>query len=115
MKKRKLKRICLGVLLYLLTVCAIGVGSYGYFRSKYIRDLKAEDEVKDPEKLVIYTPEASHSGTLTILYPDDSIQFQYQGEIQILNDGEDGKEIDIAIQIPETKTVHTPTVVKAAK
>lgn len=47
-----------------------------------------------------YAPDANTYGTLTV-YEKDSVVYAYQGEINIVNDGSDGNNIEILIDIDE--------------
>lgn len=55
---------------------------------------------KEPENLVINIPDPCKTGTLTVESESETL-FEYAGEIEIINDGKDGKPISIMINIED--------------
>lgn len=55
---------------------------------------------KEPENLVINIPDQCKTGTLTVESESETL-FEYAGEIEIINDGKDGKPISIMIHIED--------------
>ena len=63
-----------------------------------------------PEQLIIQSTEPSHYGTVTILDGNGDIYFQYTGDINLLNNGLDGEDVDIQIQLPSATATDGDTV-----
>lgn len=64
--------------------------------------LPVRDIIKQPKELVINTttrPYKCNKGTLTIS-KDGTVLYSYLGEIQIINDGNDGNQIEVFIDYP---------------
>lgn len=63
--------------------------------------VKQEKEIyKETTPLTIEIPEKRNDGTLKVLYEDGSVFYQYSGEIDILNNGRNGEEIEIVVHLP---------------
>lgn len=61
-----------------------------------------EPENEEPERLVIETLPECTNGTFTILDDSGGVYFQYEGKINIINNGENGQPIKITINLPDT-------------
>lgn len=59
-----------------------------------------EEPEQTPEPLVIETVRPCTQGRVTV-YQGNEVLYQYGGEIDIANDGTDGKEIEIVVEYPE--------------
>lgn len=59
-----------------------------------------EQERSQPQKLVITTPKPCTKGSLTI-YGQGEVQYQYSGEIQLVNDGKNGEDIEVIVEYPD--------------
>lgn len=59
-----------------------------------------EQEHPQPQKLVIATPKPCTKGSLTI-YGQGEVQYQYSGEIQLVNDGKNGEDIEVIVEYPD--------------
>lgn len=64
------------------------------------REKPEETQKKETTPLVVNTPWPCTTGNLTI-YGQGVAQYKYGGEIQIVNDGKNGEEIQIVITYPE--------------
>lgn len=60
---------------------------------------KKENQNKETENLVIIIPETCSTGTVTVEC-EGKVLYQYKGEINIKNDGANGKEIEIVAEYP---------------
>lgn len=63
---------------------------------------KEIEQEKQPEPLEITIPEPCRTGTVTV-YAQDQVIYQYDGEISIRNDGQNGEEIEIVVEYPERR------------
>lgn len=73
------------------------------------KEKPVQESIK-PDQLIIQTVEPSHYGTITILDGKGEVHFQYTGDINLLNNGLDGEDIDIQIQLPSATATDGDTV-----
>lgn len=81
------------VLFFVLTIYCLFKQNNIHDRKIYQPNIKAKD-------LVIEIPEKNTSGVITI-YDENKMMFSYMGEIDILNDGTNGEDINIVIDVNE--------------
>lgn len=79
------------VLFFILTIYCLFKQNNIHDREIYQPNLKAKD-------LVMEIPETSTSGVIAI-YDENEIVFSYMGEIDIVNDGTNGEDINIVVDI----------------
>lgn len=60
---------------------------------------KASDDDFTPEQLVINTPSRRYDGNLTVKDSNANVYFEYNGNIDILNDGKNGEAITVDVVI----------------
>lgn len=87
----------------ILVLIAIVVTLFGCTTALAIdRDEKENVESDfEPEKVVIDIPEPSVKGCITVKNSDGAIVYQYEGEIDVVNDGSNGEDIDIRVNLPD--------------
>lgn len=57
-------------------------------------------DIVDLKPFVMDEPEACNIGSITVYESDGEVRNTYQGPIDILNDGKNGDEIEIVINLP---------------
>lgn len=71
--------------------------------SVFIGKLESDDTkkvLKEAEPITLNVPEPCSYGAVTV-YADDKLIYQYVGEIQIQNDGQNGEDIDVIVEYSE--------------
>lgn len=61
-----------------------------------------EQKIMEPEPLVIEIPEPCEYGSV-IVFDGEDVVFDYFGNVEIRNDGKNGKNVDIRIHDPEIR------------
>lgn len=87
---------------FIAGVCmVIVIGVCIFFVVCIMKNIETEEETaEEPEKLIIVEPEPCKYGRVRI-YRENEIVFEYSGNIDIENDGTDGKEIVITGRVEE--------------
>ena len=87
---------------FIAGVCmVIVIGVCIFFVVCIMENIDTEEETaEEPEKLIIVEPEPCEYGRVRI-YRENEIVFEYSGNIDIENDGTDGKEIVITGRVEE--------------
>lgn len=60
----------------------------------------------EPKHLTIETTKPANSGSITIYDSDGDIYYQYAGDINIVNNGKNGEDIEIVVQLPDSGTCY---------
>ena len=88
-------RIIAAMIAAMLIIGSLALGRYGL--SKELKPTKeTTTETVKPKNLTITIPEPSTRGAITI-FTSDGGQYVYYGDIEIISDGKNGKEIDIEL------------------
>jgi len=96
--KNKFQDLLMLIMSICVLICAITVFLNGCAVEQPIE----QTEQPEPEALVIETLPEATSGVLTILDGNGGVYFQYEGEIDIINNGKNGQPIEIMIDLPDT-------------
>lgn len=93
-----LKTVICFVLIFLLSFVCV----YFYLNMQNSEETQTISTVKkvDTQPLIIDIPEVCNTGSLTVKDADENIYFNYNGVINIQNDGKDGEQIEIEIIVP---------------
>lgn len=97
-KKHKRENRVLKLLIRIVAVAAgiTAISLFVLFNSKEPQqENKKAEKRQQAEPLIIETPEQETKGTIRVFDYDGCCIYGYYGEIEIRNDGRDGKEIDI--------------------
>lgn len=57
-------------------------------------------EVEEEETFILQIPKASNHGTIKIQDSEGNVKAEYRGQIDIVNDGRNGENINITITVP---------------
>ena len=96
------------ILIALINIFAVGCSK----KSEKLDSSKAVviGPASEATPLTIDKPNPRTDGMFTIKDADGNIRFQYSGEINIINDGKNGEEINIEITLPEDEIQNTSIV-----
>lgn len=62
--------------------------------------VSVKENAIEPTPFVVDSVESCDKGTITVYENDGEVRNTYQGPIDILNDGKNGEEIEIVINLP---------------
>lgn len=72
------------------SICVLICAIFVFLNGCGVEQPIEQTEQQEPEALVIETLPEATSGVLTILDGNGGVYFQYEGEINIINNGENG-------------------------
>ena len=84
-----------------LLICTFCVGCIGLSKNSHDTDNTEADTTKPV--ISITNPEKSKIGRITVVDQFDETVFSYYGNIEIRNDGRNGKDIDVYVRMTEGK------------
>lgn len=84
------------LLLFGFLLLVMWVGSKGGF----VSDEETEQIEETAEPLNITIPTPTTEGTLTVYDEHGEVYFQYSGEINILNSGQNGEPVEVEVKVP---------------
>lgn len=100
MKKERYWFIVLGLMIFGFLLLVMWVGSKGGFVFGEEETGQVE-EMTEPLNITIPTP--TTEGTLTVYDEQGEVYFQYSGEINILNSGQNGEPVEVEVKVPVTR------------
>lgn len=88
------------LLLFGFLLLVMWVGSKGGF----VFDEEETEQIEETaEPLNITIPTPTTEGTLTVYDEHGEVYFQYSGEINILNSGQNGEPVEVEVKVPVTR------------
>lgn len=99
MKKERYWFIVLGLMVFGFLLLVMWVGSKGGFVFGK-EETEQIEETAEPLNITIPTP--TTEGTLTVYDEHGEVYFQYSGEINILNSGQNGEPVEVEVKVPVT-------------